>query len=210
MILQEVYFQNESISLLIYLKETNREIGQTMDIELIRSKRRTIVIEITTDCRVVVKAPYGASKAVIDRFIGEKADWISKHLKKMRERQQEEAESKPISEQEMRLLVTRAKRIIPVKVRKFAELIGVTYGRITIRNQKTRWGSCSAEGNLNFNCVLMRAPEEIVDYVVVHELCHRIHMDHSAEFWKEVGSVIPDYKDRRKWLRDNEKELMRG
>jgi predicted metal-dependent hydrolase len=110
----------------------------------------------------------------------------------------------------MRLLVTRAKRVIPVKVRKFAELIGVTYGRITIRNQKTRWGSCSAEGNLNFNCVLMRAPEEIVDYVVVHELCHRIHMNHSKAFWGEVEKVIPDYKERRNWLRDNEKELMRG
>ena len=181
-----------------------------MDIELIRSKRRTIVIEITTDCRVVVKAPYGASKAVIDRFIGEKADWISKHLKKMEERNLEEAQAKPISDQEMRLLVTRAKRVIPVKVRKFAELIGVTYGRITIRNQKTRWGSCSAEGNLNFNCVLMRAPEEIVDYVVVHELCHRIHMNHSKAFWGEVEKIIPDYKRRRLWLKENESKIMRG
>ena len=181
-----------------------------MEIELIRSKRRTIAIEITTDCRVVVKAPYGAPKTVIDRFIGEKADWISRHLKKMEERQQEESESKPISEQEMRLLVTRAKRVIPVKVRKFAELIGVKYGRITIRNQKTRWGSCSAEGNLNFNCVLMRAPEEIVDYVVVHELCHRIHMDHSKAFWGEVEKIIPDYKRRRLWLKENESKIMRG
>ena len=198
------------VYLFYYLEEKIIEIGQTMDIELIRSKRRTIAIEITTDCRVVVKAPYGASKTVIDRFIGEKADWISRHLKKMEERQQEESESKPISDQEMRLLATRAKRVIPVKVRKFAELIGVTYGRITIRNQKTRWGSCSAEGNLNFNCVLMRAPEEIVDYVVVHELCHRIHMNHSKAFWGEVEKIIPDYKRRRLWLKENESKIMRG
>ena len=181
-----------------------------MNIELVRSRRRTIAIEVTKDARVVVKAPYGVSKAVIDRFIGEKADWISKHLKKMEERNLEEAQAKPISDQEMKLLVTRAKRVLPYKVKKYAELIGVTYGKITIRNQKTRWGSCSSKGNLNFNCVLMRAPEEIVDYVVVHELCHRIHMDHSSEFWGEVEKVIPDYKERRKGLRDNEKELMRG
>ena len=181
-----------------------------MEIKLIRSKRKTIAIHVKGDGTVEVKAPYSASKAVIDRFIGEKADWIDKHVRKARERAQEEAETEPITEQELKLLATRAKRVLPYKVKKYAELIGVTYGRITVRNQKTRWGSCSAEGNLNFNCVLMRAPEEIIDYVVVHELCHRKQMNHSDRFWSEVERIIPDYKDRRKWLRDNEKELMRG
>ena len=85
----------------------------------------------------------------------------------------------------------------------YAEKIGVTYGRITIRNQKTRWGSCAANGNLNFNCLLMATPVEVIDSVVVHELCHRRHMNHSKEFYGEIYRVYPDYDKWNKWLKDN-------
>ena len=74
---------------------------------------------------------------------------------------------------------------------------------ITIRNQKTRWGSCSSKGNLNFNCLLMLTPPEVIDYVVVHELCHRKEMNHSGAFWAEVEKVLPDYKEQVKWLKEN-------
>lgn len=97
---------------------------------------------------------------------------------------------------------------IPQRVKKFAPIVGVEYGRITIRMQKSRWGSCSSKGNLNFNCLLMAMPEEIRDYVVVHELCHRKQMNHSDKFWAEVEKVLPDYKASRKWLRDNGEEIM--
>ena len=146
----------------------------TKPIELIRSKRKTICIEITPDARVIVRAPRQASINDINRFIGEKADWIDKHLRRMEERQKELAQSphRELTSQEIRLLTTKAKLIIPQRVRYYANLMGVVYGRVTIRMQKSRWGSCSAKGNLNFNCLLMRTPDEIIDYVVVHELCH--------------------------------------
>ncbi len=180
-------------------------------IELVRSNRRSISIEVTQDLRVIVRAPRRLSEKEINRFVGEKADWIDIHLRKMKERQNELADeqSKALSEQDIRLLTTRAKRVFPTKVKKFAEIIGVTYGNITIRMQKSRWGSCSGKGNLNFNCLLMNAPEEIVDYVVVHELCHRKEMNHSPRFWAEVEKVLPDYKERRKWLKENGGKLGR-
>ncbi len=184
----------------------------TKEIELIRSKRKTICIEITPDARVIVRAPKYASVAEINRLIGEKADWIDKHLRKMQEKQKERAQAPQpeLTTQEIKLLTTRAKRIIPQRVRYYANLMGVEYGRITIRMQKSRWGSCSGKGNLNFNCLLMRTPDEIIDYVVVHELCHLKEMNHSSRFWAEVEKVIPDYKERRKWLKDHGNEITTG
>ena len=89
-----------------------------------------------------------------------------------------------------------------VNLKDLAEKLGVTYGRITIRHQKTRWGSCSSSGNLNFNCALMNTTPEIIDYVVVHELCHRKQMNHSALFWAEVEKVLPNYKELRSALKN--------
>ena len=82
------------------------------------------------------------------------------------------------------------------------------YGRIAVRCQKSKWGSCSAKGNLNFNCLLLLAPQEVLDYVVVHELCHLREMNHSARFWQYVAAVIPDHRERRRWLREHGAELM--
>ena len=105
-------------------------------------------------------------------------------------------------------LQQEACRKIPERTAYFAEKIGVSYGRITLRQQKTRWGSCSANGNLNFNWLLILAPPEVLDYVVVHELCHRRQMNHSQAFWNEVSAVLPGYKEQKKWLKDNGWKLM--
>ena len=100
-------------------------------------------------------------------------------------------------------MAEKALQIIPERVKYYAPLVGVNYGRITIRNQKTRWGSCSEQGNLNFNCLLVMMPMEVLDSVVVHELCHRKHMNHSKEFYAEVYKVFPQYDKWNKWLKEN-------
>lgn len=168
--------------------------------ELIRSARRTIAVEIRNG-RVIVRAPLRMRKEEIERFVASKADWINKHLEAAKQRQR--APVQPFTAAEIQQLADAALQDIPQRVRKYAAIIGVTVGRITIRNQKTRWGSCSSEGNLNFNCLLMLCPEEVRDYVVVHELCHRKELNHSACFWNEVARVMPDYAVRRKWLKEN-------
>lgn len=170
------------------------------EFELIRSRRRTLALEIKNDGRVLVRAPLTMHTADIQRFVREKSAWIETHLERIKERQSKlEA---PLTEEEIHSLADAAAKDIPQRVDKYAPLIGVTVGTVTIRNQKTRWGSCSAKGNLNFNCLLMLCPENVRDYVVVHELCHRREMNHSSRFWAEVERVLPDYKARRQWLKE--------
>lgn len=182
-----------------------------MEYKLIRSNRRTISIQINQDLSIVVRAPRRVSQREIDNFVKEKEPWINKHLKQIRERN-EINEITPIdylSEKEIKELGDKALEFIPERVRYFAGIIGVSYGRITIRNQKTRWGSCSSKGNLNFNCLLMLTPPEVIDYVIVHELCHRKEMNHSRAFWNEVGRVLPNYKECEKFLKREGVQIMR-
>ena len=172
-------------------------------VKVIRSRRKTISLQITPEGQVLLRSPYGVSKEELQRFVDEKRDWLNKNLQKVQQRQQEVSHAGSLSPEEIRALADRAKDIIPQRVAHFAPLVGVTYGRITIRNQRTRWGSCSGKGNLNFNCLLMLAPPEVLDYVVVHELCHRKEMNHSPRFWAEVARVLPDYQQRRRWLKEH-------
>ena len=180
-----------------------------MEYKLIRSNRRTISIEVKPDLTVVVRAPKRVAEREIKRIVAGKEDWICKHLEKMRmkKEQLEEPGETTLNAEDIRELTKRAKEYIPGRVRYYAGIIGVSYGRITIRKQKTLWGSCSAKGNLNFNCLLMMTPEDVIDYVVVHELCHRKQMNHSKAFWNEVGRVLPDYNERRKKLKAEGKLL---
>ncbi len=103
----------------------------------------------------------------------------------------------------------KASQIIHERLEELGTFYGSTYRRVSFRDQKTRWGSCSAQGNLNFNWRLAMAPIEIVDYVVAHELCHLRHMNHSKAFWAWVEKAIPDHKEARAWLRKNEAMLRR-
>ena len=181
-----------------------------MDITVIKSNRKTVAIQVNTDMTVTVRAPRRATKKDIERILKEKEPWIQKHIEQMKakEAQYESVEVPYLTNEEMKELADKALRYIPERVAYFAKLVGVTYGRITIRNQKTRWGSCSSKGNLNFNCLLMLTPPEVIDYVVVHELCHRKEMNHSKAFWNEVEKVCPNYKESVRWLKESGSQVM--
>lgn len=181
-----------------------------MKITVIRSNRKTAAIQVRRDLSVVMRVPLRMPQSEIDRILKDSTAWIEKHIamaKQKAEAQKSQIADK-LSDEEVRELADRAVQLIPERVAFFAEKLGVSYGRITIRNQKTRWGSCSSKGNLNFNCMLMLAPPKVLDYVVVHELCHRKEMNHSKAFWAEVEKVLPDYRIYVQWLKDEGERLI--
>lgn len=180
-----------------------------LSVLLVRSSRKTLAVQIRADGTVIARAPLRMPKDRILYFLSEKASWIRMQQGRMQERenmrQQARIHLDAAQEKELR---ERAKSVLAQRTAYFARQVGVTYGRITVRDQKTRWGSCSQTGNLNFNFRLILAPLEVLDYVVVHELCHRRQMNHSAQFWQEVAQVLPDYRKRKAWLTENGWRLM--
>jgi len=172
-----------------------------MDYKVIRSNRKTISLQVRNG-DLLVRAPDWLSDEEIQNFVLKHKNWIEKHSI----REQEPFER--LSAEEINVLAEKAVAVIPERVRHYAPLVGVTYGKITIRNQKTRWGSCSAKGNLNFNCLLMLTPPEVIDSIVVHELCHRKEMNHSEKFYAEILRVYPDYWKWNRWLKENGRKLI--
>lgn len=163
-----------------------------------RSSRRTLAVEVTREGEVIVRAPNRCSARVISEFVRAHEDWIAAHIAIQKER----AASMPEpSEEEIAELRRRAKEILPEKVRYYADLLKLCPTRITITGARTRFGSCSAKNAVSFSWRLMRYPEDAIDYVVVHELCHIAHHNHSRDFYALVASVMPDYKRREKLLR---------
>ena len=181
----------------------------TEQVKIIRSNRKTISIQVDRDTNVVVRAPYRVSEREIRRFLAENEAWIRKQQEKIRAQEKALEGIEPLTREEIEKLAEQAMQVIPERVAYYAKKIGVTYGRITIRNQKTRWGSCSSKGNLNFNCLLMLTPPEVIDSVIVHELCHRKEMNHSAKFYEEIYRVYPDYDQWNRWLKEHGPLLLR-
>ncbi len=180
-------------------------------INIIYTDRKTVSVEIRRDLSVTVRAPLHMKRKDIDRFIEEKSGWIDRHIGLMKQRVSEEAlqnTAPKLTDGELRTLAERAAEVIPERVAHFAPTVGADYGRIAVRKQVSRWGSCSSKGNLNFNCLLMLCPPEVLDYIVVHELCHRKQLNHSPRFWAEVRRVMPDYEEREKWLKENGNKII--
>lgn len=173
-----------------------------MEFNVIRSNRKTIAAEIRQN-QLIIRAPLYATNEDINRFLRKHQKWFDQHLAKAQAREKAKEGIHIFTHDEIQALANRALEVIPARVAHYAALIGVNYGRITIRCQRTRWGSCSSKGNLNFNCLLMLTPPEVIDSVVVHELCHRKEMNHSDRFYAEVLRVFPDYWAQHKWLKEN-------
>jgi len=166
--------------------------------EIIRSRRRTLALEITRDCRVVVRSPRALSRERIDAFVQQHADWIAVHL----ERQRLRAETLPPvpTKHEIDALKRKARDILPPKVAEGSKKMGVSPTGIKITSARTRYGSCSGKNSLCFSCFLMNCPEPAVDLVVVHELCHIRVKNHGPQFYALLGKYLPDYQERKKLL----------
>lgn len=181
----------------------------SVPVQLIRSGRKTIGVKVDQKGVVTAQAPYLANEADILAFLSQHADRIEQYVQRSRIAAEQAEDAGRFSAAELEHMAQQAVQVIPQRVAYYARLLGVTYGRITIRNQKSRWGSCSSKGNLNFNCLLMAAPAEVLDSVVAHELCHRKHMDHSKAFYAELYKLFPDYDRCSRWLKEQGVLLMR-
>jgi predicted metal-dependent hydrolase len=171
-----------------------------MEYEVVYSKRKTVSLVIKSG-KLIVRAPIGTSTSKINDLVESHKKWIEKGIIKTIER----AEKEEISPEEEKLLRKAARVMLPAKTKYYAEKMGLKYGRITITGAKTRFGSCSSEGNISYSFRLMRHPDAAIDYVVVHELAHLLEMNHSDRFWRIVASVFPDYKERRRLLKKGNK-----
>ena len=179
-----------------------------MEYTVIRSRRKTLSVQVTRDGRVEIRAPLRTADAEIRCFLEKHRRFLEKHLQEAQALQQAKAGVRKLTAAETAELKKKAKQVFPERAAYWAPRIGVRPGRIAVRCQKTRWGSCSSKGSLNFNCLLMLAPAGVIDYIVVHELCHLKQMNHSKRFYAEIEKVLPDYRQHQQWLKENGRFLL--
>lgn len=167
-----------------------------MEYRVIRSRRRTMTIEITRDAQVIVRVPFLATNGQIRRFVADHTAWIERGLARR-------LENPPISltDEQIADLKRQAKAYIPARVAHYSAQMGLVPSGITINAAKTRFGSCGTTNRLNFSCRLMLYPKEAIDYVVVHELAHLRHRNHKREFYALIERYLPDYREREKLLK---------
>ena len=173
------------------------------EIEIVRSDRTTIALEITKDLRVLIRAPKAATDETLYAIAEKNKAWIEKHLEIRRQRN-EARTAYELTDTDIERLKAEARRVIPPKVDYYAKLMGVKPKSVKITSAHSRFGSCSGQNGLCFSYILMRYPEEAIDYVVVHELAHIKHHNHGRSFYAFIGKFMPDYKQREKLLREDQ------
>ena len=189
----------------IILNFSKNENHISLPAQIIRSKRKSVGISVKPGGQIIIRAPKWLPKSAILASVYPKADWILSAYENQKNKQPANA-NMPKDHATLALekrYRDAAKEYIPKRVEFYHSLTGGSYKKITIRDQKTRWGSCSSTGTLSFNYRLMLAPPRVLDYVVVHELCHLTYMNHSKDFWNMVASILPEYKEYKKWLKEN-------
>lgn len=169
--------------------------------KIIRSRRRTVSLQIDREGRLIVRAPHRADEEIIHDFISKKRAWIEKNQAIAK---QQKARAAQVSLSEGKEYY-RKKAFLTIKplVEQYAFKIGVEVRNIKITSGRRVWGSCSGQGNVNFNWRLILTPPQIIDYVVIHEIAHILARNHSRKFWAKVQVYCPQYKLARKWLRQN-------
>ena len=176
-------------------------------VQAVYSARKTMGLEVKPDGQVFARLPRRTSDGAARDFIKNHSRWIVEKWLLMEEKRRK-TEMRPRRDYEEdpaleRIYRQRAKERLRGRAAYFAPIMGVSYGSLRLSSAKTRWGSCSGKGNLNFHWKLILMPPEVLDYVVVHELAHLKEMNHSPRFWAVVEEVLPDYKERRQWLKEN-------
>ena len=167
------------------------------DYKLIRSKRKTISIEVSEAGLVIVRAPLRMPAFMIEAFLSRRSDWIDRAVEKQRRKN---ASAVHVTREDMEQLRKQAKKILPERIAFFAERMDLEAPPFRVTSARTRYGSCSPKNSLSFSLFLMANTPEAIDYVVVHELAHIRNKNHGPRFWAEVSSVLPDWKARRKML----------
>ena len=170
-----------------------------MDYEIVRSKRRTVALQLKSDGSALVRAPLRMSEGAIAQFVESHRAWLENARKRQAARQEKYPEP---TVEERKALIEKAKAVLPARIAHYSSLLGLSPTAVRITGAKTRFGSCSGKNALSFSWRLMRYDDAAIDLVVAHELCHIAHHDHSPAFYALLSSVLPDHKERAKLLKE--------
>lgn len=172
------------------------------DYSVVYSKRKTVSLQVNENGELIVKAPHYFPKKKIDELVNENVKWIEKQLQKQQVKQSFKCE---LTDADIILLKDIAKNVLTAKTKYYAEIMGVNYGSVKITSAQKRFGSCNGKNNICFSYILMLYPERAIDYVVIHELAHTVHHNHSKSFYSYISEFMPDYKDAEKLLKGQQK-----